>query len=495
MLIKLLICFQREKMLIFIFLVLFNIFAPLYGGLDRYGSILSKDPPTPSPSPKPSPDWNYIDSRPLPSWYDKAKIGIFIHWGVFSVPSYTSEWFWNYWKGNPTPDLKKHKEIEKFMEKNYKPGFSYQDFAKDFTAEFYDPHRWADLFEKSGAKYVVLTSKHHEGYTMWPSNYSFSWNSMDVGPHRDIVGELRDAIASKKGLRFGLYHSLYEWFNPLYISDKKNNFSTQNFVNNKILPEMKELVLKYRPEIFWSDGEAEAPSKYWRSEEFLLWLYEESPVRKTVVVNDRWGQNTACKHGGYYTCADRYNPGSLQNHKWENAMTLDRNTWGFVRTSTLKDYLSIHELIQTMVETISYGGNILINIGPAKDGTISPIFEERLLQLGEWLNINGEAIYESQPWKFCQHDNKTSDAWYTTKDNGAILYVILLKWPENNTVYLECADITDSTKLSMLGLDEKLVASKTDKNLLKIALPDKAKVKNDWAWTIKITNPKMPQVL
>nr|ATU82889.1 secreted Glycosyl hydrolase-like protein [Pristhesancus plagipennis] len=444
-----------------------------------------------TPKPDPQYDWNHIDSRPLPTWFDKAKIGIFIHWGVFSVPSYTSEWFWINWRGKPPPDETHHRQIKNFMKRNYKPGFSYQDFARDFTAEFYDAQFWANLIKKSGAKYVVLTSKHHDGYALWPSKYSFSWNSMDVGPHRDLIGELRHAI-NKTGIHFGLYHSLFEWFNPLYLSDKKNNFTTQYFVNNKILPEMKELVLRYEPEIFWSDGEWEASSEYWKSLEFLTWLYNNSTVANTVVVNDRWGHGTLCKHGGYYTCSDRYNPGTLQRHKWENAMTLDKHTWGYNRTSTLKDYLTINELIKTMVETIAFGGNILINIGPAKDGTISPIFEERLTQLGDWLNINGEAIYESQPWEVCQNDTTTPDIWYTTKDNGTTLYTIMLNWPENNTLYLACADVTNSSQITMLGLHDKLQASTTAKKMLKIGLPDKAKVKNDWAWIVKITNAKIP---
>jgi alpha-L-fucosidase len=116
------------------------------------------------------------------------------------------------------------------MNKNYPPGFTYADFAKEFRAEFFDPAQWAEIFSSSGAKYVVLTSKHHEGYCMWPSKNSFNWNSKDVGPNRDLVGELASAIREKTQLRFGLYHSLYEWFNPLYLSDKSSSFKNQDFV-------------------------------------------------------------------------------------------------------------------------------------------------------------------------------------------------------------------------------------------------------------------------
>ncbi len=127
------------------------------------------------------PTWESLSTRPLPQWYGDSKIGIFIHWGVFSVPSFGSEWFWKAWQ-------EKNKEYVDFMTKNYPPDFTYADFAPKFTAEFYEPDKWAEIFKASGAKYVVLTSKHHEGYTLWPSKYSFNWNAMDVGPKRDLLG-------------------------------------------------------------------------------------------------------------------------------------------------------------------------------------------------------------------------------------------------------------------------------------------------------------------
>lgn len=122
-------------------------------------------------------------------------------------------------------------------------------------------------------------------------------------------GELAEAIRRNTEIRFGLYHSLYEWFNPLYLEDKKSNFNTDNFVLNKIIPEMKELIKLYKPEVLWSDGDWEATEAYWKSKEFLAWLYNESPVKNTVLTNDRWGVGTSCKHGDFYNCKDRYNPG------------------------------------------------------------------------------------------------------------------------------------------------------------------------------------------
>ncbi|KAH3796505.1 hypothetical protein DPMN_150074, partial [Dreissena polymorpha] len=206
---------------------------------------------------------------PLPSWYDESKIGIFLHWGVFSVPSYGSAWFWYYWKTGV-------KRYVDFMAKNYRPDFTYADFAPDFTAELFDPNDWADLFKASGARYVVLTSKHHEGFTNWPSKYSFNWNSMDVGPKRDLVGELASAIRSRTNIHYGLYHSLFEFFHPLYLKDKENNFKTRDFATTKAIPELYELVYNYKPEVIWSDGDWEALDTYWNSMGFLAWLYNDS---------------------------------------------------------------------------------------------------------------------------------------------------------------------------------------------------------------------------
>lgn len=129
------------------------------------------------------PTWQSIDSRPLPDWYDDSKIGIFIHWGLYSVPAFGSEWFWWNWQGA------KKAEYVNFMTNNYKPNFTYPEFASQFTAHFYEPDKWAEIFKNSGAKYVVLTSKHHEGYTLWPSSRSWNWNAIDIGPKRDLVGE------------------------------------------------------------------------------------------------------------------------------------------------------------------------------------------------------------------------------------------------------------------------------------------------------------------
>jgi alpha-L-fucosidase len=424
------------------------------------------------------PTWDSLDARPLPEWFDKAKIGIFIHWGVFSVPSFGSEWFWFRWNEGRADHVE-------FMEKNYPPNFTYQDFAKEFTAEFYDPSEWADLFVKAGAQYVVLTTKHHEGYTLWPSKYSYSWNSNDVGPHRDLVGELADAIR-KTDIHFGLYHSLFEWFHPVYDEDRANNWTTTTFVDSKIIPEMKELINTYQPEVLWSDGDGEAPDTYWKSTEFLAWLYNESPVKDIIVTNDRWGIGTPCTHGGFFSCNDRYNPGVLLPHKWENAMTIDKVSWGYRRNAVISDVLTTHELLVTLTQTISCGGNILINVGPTKEGTIVPVFQERLSDLGSWLSVNGEAIYESTPWT-TQNDTLSSSVWYTAKNSS--VYAVVLDWPADNLLSLGSANSlfeNSDTMVGLLGGNDQL-SWELNGDQVDIVFPDKSTVASNWAWVLKIS--------
>ncbi|XP_020838744.1 tissue alpha-L-fucosidase-like [Phascolarctos cinereus] len=425
-----------------------------------------------------TPDWESLDARPLPSWFDDAKFGVFVHWGACSVPAWTSEWFWYFWKGEKDP------AFEAFMRQNYPPDFSYPEWGPQFEAKFYNPEEWADLFEASGARYVVLTSKHHEGYTLWPSPTSWNWNSMDIGPHRDLVGEL-GLFLREKNIRYGLYHSLLEWFHPFYLLDKKNNFTTQNFVKTKVLPEMVDLVNRYKPDLIWSDGEWEAPDTYWNSTEFLAWLYNDSPVKDQIVVNDRWGKDNPCKHGGYLTCYDKYKPKSLPKHKWEMCTTLDKKSWGYRRDMQITDVMSYAEIIEELIEVVSFGGNYLLNIGPTKDGIIPPIFQERLRSVGSWLRINGEGIYASKPWRV-QMENTTPTIRYTAKDSA--VYAFFNSWPQDGVLELLSPVPRENTKVTMLGFPELLNCQQISTNQpLIITLPQlSTDFSENKVWTIKL---------
>mmetsp|Transcript_20107 Transcript_20107/g.43757 ORF Transcript_20107/g.43757 Transcript_20107/m.43757 type:complete len:488 (-) Transcript_20107:1101-2564(-) len=402
------------------------------------------------------PTWESLDSRPLPQWYNDAKVGIFIHWGVFSVPSFGSEWFWKYWQSH-------QQDYDDFVTKTETPGFAYADYAHRFDAVFFDPDEWAETFAKSGAQYVVLTSKHHEGFCNWDSRKigtTWNWNSMDVGPRRDLVGDLAAAIRkpglksphTNKPLKFGVYHSLLEWFNPLYQQDLESDTTSQIFVDTKIMPELHQLVETYKPEVIWSDGDWTADSDYWKSKEFLAWLATNSSVKETVVWNDRWGIDTRCEHGSFWNCDDRYLSNTTLEHKWEYCMTIDKNSWGWNRKAKLSDYKTTEELITELVTTVSRNGNMLINVGPASDGTISPIFVDRLMGLGDWLKVNGRAIYNSRPWNICNQDTKNPNVYYTRDDT--VLYAHLTQWPLDNKVVLGCPEVSKRTKINILGMKD-----------------------------------------
>jgi len=292
----------------------------------------------------------------------------------------------------------------------------------------------------------------------WPSATSFNWNSVDVGPHRDIIGEIANATRAA-GLHFGAYHSLFEWFNPLYDADRASNWSTNSFVTGKTMPELYDLVMRYEPEVIWSDGDWEPDSTYWNSTGFLAWLANDSPVRDTVVWNDRWGggpDSCLCHHGSFYTCADRFLPSSLVGHPWENAFTLDTQSWGYRRNAVLGDYMTTAEVIATVVQTVALGGNALINIGPAHDGSIDPIFADRLTGLGAWLAANGEAIYATAPWATAQNDTAAS-AWYTSTSSA--VYCTLLAWPPAGAAALVApTGVAGATNITLVGGDGSALA-------------------------------------
>ncbi|CAF1486578.1 unnamed protein product [Rotaria sordida] len=313
-----------------------------------------------------------------------------------------------------------------------------------------------------------------------------------------LPGDLANAIRNRTNLVFGLYHSMFEWFHPLFLEDKQNGFKTRLFPDMKTLPELKEIVETYKPSVVFSDGDWDAPDTYWNSTGFLAWLYNESPVKDTVVVNDRWGTGMECHHGGYYTCGDRYNPGHLLTHKWENCFTIDKHSWGFLRTSNVDDYLTIQEILGQVIITVSTGGNVLINVGPTSYGKIAPIYEERLRQMGAWLKVNGEGIYSSIPWKY-QNDTTNPHIWYTSSKDNQTVYASLLVWPNNTTEILLGAPVSSSnTTVTLLGSNVGPLnwrsASESGGIIIDVSNIEAYSLASDWAWIFKLQNITPKQI-
>jgi alpha-L-fucosidase len=349
--------------------------------------------------------WESIDSRPTPAWWSDARFGIFIHWGVYSVPAFApkgeyAEWYWNRLDAPPKHDMSANEtrirgETRAFHQRVYGKDFPYFDFAPRFTAELFDADQWADIFQRAGAKYVVLVSKHHDGFALWPSKTANeSWgrpcNAVDIGPRRDLVGELSAAVR-KKNLEMGFYFSLYEWFNPLWLTNK------DAYIERHMIPQFKDLVTRYSPAVIFSDGEWELPSEKWRAPELLAWLFNDSPVAQQVVVNDRWGRETRHHHGGYYTTEYGAGlPGS--SHAWEENRGIG-HSYGYNRNEDLDDYATGQRILLTLIDTVSRGGNLLLNVGPTADGRIPVEMQDRLAYVGRWLAQNGEAIYGTRVFR------------------------------------------------------------------------------------------------
>jgi alpha-L-fucosidase len=449
-------------------------------------------------------NWASIDSRPIPQWYTDAKFGIFIHWGVYSVPAFApvhkenqtayAEWYWhslNDGKKAKTPDGPGGMTWE-FHKRVYGADFPYFDFAPMFRAELFDADKWADLFARSGAKYVALTSKHHEGFTLWKSaeanrSWGRPWNAVDIGPKRDLLSELSDA-GRKKGLEMGIYYSLYEWFNPLWLSDR------QRYVKEHLFPQFKDVVTRAKPSIIFSDGEWEMSSEEWHSPELMAWLFNDSIVKDHVVIDDRWGKDTRHKHGGYYTT--EYTAGmQAATHPWEESRGMGFS-YGYNRVETLKDYHTERELLMMLIDIVSRGGNLLLDIGPRADGGIPTIMEERLVQMGSWLGVNGESIYGTHAAKRTRQWSQGTlpkmedkefqaayeigqmvdtppagyarvDAFFTAKDDTT--YAILPRWPEQPIV-LEGLSAQQGWKVILLETGDTLQAQ-PDGNRLKVDVP------------------------
>ncbi|MBC7889698.1 MAG: alpha-L-fucosidase [Ferruginibacter sp.] len=458
-------------------------------------------------------NWQSLDKRPLPAWFQQDKFGIFIHWGLYAVPSYSlvipdgySEWYWCNYNDSSRHN---HQAVTSFHNKVYGKNFGYEQFAPMFKAELFNPDQWATIFQQSGAKYVVLTSKHHEGFTLWPSkeadvSWGRPWNAVSTGPKRDVLGDLTTAV-KKTGLKMGFYYSLMEWYNPVY---KK---SAAEYVDKVMIPQLKDLVTSYKPSLIFADGEWILSDTAWRSTELLAWLYNESPVRNEIIVNDRWGRNARKMHPStYYT--SEYGSGLNKQVVWEESRGMGQS-YGYNRMEKLSDYKSASELILVLTDIVSKGGNLLLDIGPAADGTIPVIMEERLTQMGAWLKINGEAIYGTKSYstdrqwskgsmpsvkpgeyqtgydinelvKPVNNGNAYIELFFTKK--GADLYCIVPNYqPSINIRGLQLSAVS---KLEILGVHKEIAWTQSGSNvnvdlskLNPADLPDKI-------FTIKITN-------
>ncbi len=462
-----------------------------------------------------SPSWESLNTRPCPSWFTEAKFGIFVSWGPYSVPAYKKGPGYAEWIGHPGRGWME----DPFIQQSFGEHASYDTFVDQFHAELYDPYDWADFIRKSGAKYVFMTAKYHDGFCLWPSKYAVNgrtdqWHAGSRGPKKDLLAPFFEAMRAK-GLITGLYWSLHEWFHPL-CGDNTDDFfyckDPEEFAVAHMHPQFKEMVERYRPDLIFADGDTIHPDK-WKTAEMIAWLYNESSVKENVVINDRFGfwkdeKYGRGKIGDYYTTEFGFGRiGSDRLKPWEENRGIG-TSFGYNRTESVHDYKSAFDLIALLIDTVSKGGNLALNVGPSADGRIPVIMQQRLLEIGHWLQVNGEAIYGTSQWIKANEDETESGLvsvnnfefdgsgnheeekiakriCYTAKGN--VVYTICIGWPGELVALKVPFAMGDIQGISMLGYDEAVQWSCSD-GWLGIHVPPLTidKLPCYHAWTFKI---------
>ena len=435
-----------------------------------------------------------LDQHPLPQWYADAKLGIFIHWGLYSVPGWAplshpehdfrnvdyiknnpyAEWYLNAMRipGSPT---------QAYQREHYGANFSYYDFAPIFNRESkkWKPEEWAKVFHDTGARYVVLTTKHHEGFTLWPSttvnpNPSIPQNERHA--ERDIVGELTTAVR-QEGMKMGLYYSGgYDWtFNsgPIETSaDYETVKPETKAYGDYAFDQIHELINRYHPAVLWNDIDW---PKTGRPLQVEADYYNAVP---NGVIDDRFGIKHADFTSPEYQKLDKISP-----KKWEECRGLGQS-FGYNRAEGEAETIAPADLIALLVDIVSKNGNLLLDVGPEADGTIAPVQMERLKALGAWLRQNGDAIYGTTPWQRAEgHSTEGDNLRFTRK--GSSLYATILGEPKGRTVTIEDLPAHDGMQVSMLGESTPLKWSAEGGNL-RVLLPQH--LEGNYAYVLKLAN-------
>ncbi len=438
------------------------------------------------------PTLHSLDQHPLPRWYADAKLGIFIHWGLYSVPGWApvrhghdfastdyirddpyAEWYYNTMRVPGSPTMKYHQQ-------HFGSLYNYYDFAKTFNQQSarWDPAKMAAIFKMAGARYVVLTSKHHEGFALWPTAVA-NPNQAGLRANRDIVGELTTAVRAD-GMRMGLYYSGgYDWtFNrgPIVKQADYETVKPESVAYGQYADaQAEELIARYKPSLLWNDIDW---PKSGNALQIMADFYNAVP---DGVVDDRFG----VKHSDF-TSPEYAKLDHISRNKWEECRGLGES-FGYNRAEGEADTISPKDLIALLVDIVSKNGNLLLDVGPQADGTIPPVQMERLVALGTWMTRNGEAIYGTSPWTRAEGtalgaDGKQIPLRFTRKGN--VLYAILLEHPAPGDVVLKDVSVADSAKPRVVGSKEafQVVPAGGD---LRLSVPANAWV-GDNAWAVAL---------
>jgi alpha-L-fucosidase len=423
-----------------------------------------------------------------PDWFDEAKFGIFIHWGVYSVPAWApvgkeyAEWYWQHMNDPNDPTYAHHAQT-------YGKDLDYDAFIPRFTAARFDPKAWVRLFRDAGARYFVLTSKHHEGFSLFDTAVS-DRNSVKLGPHRDLVAELFAADRRyTPDIHPGLYYSLPEWYNP---ADPWQGHGPQNpytgqpvpytgykpvtdYVADYQAPQLEELIHQYGPEIIWCDiGTPAAPRQV-----FADFLNHAAGQGKQVTYDDRCGIPT---HD--FTTPEYAKYGDTVVAKWEASRGLDPFSYGYNAATPDSAYMTAQDAVQDLVDIVSKNGNFLLDIGPRADGTIPQVMQDRLRQIGAWLRVNGESVYGTTYWS---REASAGDDIRFTVAPGKAFYVTSMKRPGDQVVVDAPVPIRAGQHVTLLGYHGRPLHWAMSGGRLTIDVPAAAQRTGRYAWVFKVT--------
>ncbi|GMK39879.1 alpha-L-fucosidase [Paenibacillus sp. CCS19] len=411
------------------------------------------------------PDWESLKQFQVPEWYEGAKFGIFIHWGLFAVPAFNNEWYSRNMYQEGSPEWKHHAET-------FGPHteFGYKDFIPMFKAEKFDADQWADLFVKSGARYVIPVAEHHDGFQMYGSELS-EWNAVQMGPRKDIIAEL-GAAARARGLKFGVssHRAEHWWFfdgGRKFPSDVQDP-AFESFYGpaakgpedhhdpslcppnaaylDDWLARTCELADKYAPDIVYFDWWIQQHAFEPYLQQFASYYYNLSAERnQPVAINYKYN---SFPEGTAVYDVERGQLKGIREPFWQTDTAVSYNSWCYVKE---QHYKPVEDIVSDLVDIVSKNGSLLLNIGPKADGTLPDEEIAMLETIGEWLSVNGEAIYDTKHWKIygegptavpdgafsdSKRDKFThKDIRFTVKDN--VLYAIALRNPGAEDIIIE----------------------------------------------------------
>lgn len=448
----------------------------------------------------------------IPAWYEDAKFGIFIHWGVYSIPAYNGEWYpRKMYRDEKWSDEKEHHA------KNWgdQTEFGYKDFIPMFKAEKFDADQWLKIIKDSGARYIVPVAEHHDGFSMYDNSYS-RWDSVEMGPKKDIIGELKVAT-EKAGLHFGLSsHRAENWwffdggrempsdvqddayrdlYGPAQNREKSESGEiqlSQEFLDDWLLRTV-ELVDKYEPELIWFDWWIANEQMHKHVQDFTGYYYNKGVAWENMPALNykEHADMRSFEPGSAVLDIERGAMTDIHDHFWQTDTSVSKSSWGYV---TNHKYRDANSLVDDMIDIISKNGSLLLNIGPKPDGTIPQEEIDLLAEIGDWLKLNGEAIYNTRPWHVFgegstevpdgkhandaekhRKDFNSSDIRFTKNKDSDTFYATMLAWPGDGKK-ITIRSINKGrvqqaiSNVSLIGFEGKISYKQTDDGLV-VTLP------------------------